>query len=150
MQAISRGLRLTTSPRTTRRFAVSRKNASTLVVAEHDGNTVSAGSLATITAASKVGGDVDVLVVGAGIDAAGASAAAVAGVRKAITIDNALLAKNGPEDLANAVVHAVKNGGYTHVFTPSSNIGKNFLPRAAALMDSSPLSDILSVESEGT
>lgn len=150
MQAISRGLRLTTSPRTTRCFAVSRKNASTLVVAEHDGNTVSAGSLATITAASKVGGDVDVLVVGAGIDAAGASAAAVAGVRKAITIDNALLAKNGPEDLANAVVHAVKNGGYTHVFTPSSNIGKNFLPRAAALMDSSPLSDILSVESEDT
>ena len=148
MQGISRGLRA--APRVSRCFNVSKNNASTLVVAEHDGSAVSAGSLATITAAGKVGGDVDVLVVGSGLEAAGSSASAIAGVRKAITIDSALLAKNGPEDLANAVVHAVKSGGYTHVFTPSSNIGKNFLPRAAALMDSSPLSDILSVESEDT
>jgi electron transfer flavoprotein alpha subunit len=125
------------------------RNASTLVVAEHDGKNVSAASLATITAASKIGGDVDVLVVGS-VGTAGASAAAVSGVRKALTADNILLANNMPEDLAAAVVHTVKSGGYTHVFTPASNIGKNFLPRAAAMMDSSPLSDILTVESEDT
>lgn len=133
-----------------RGLTISCRNASTLVVAEHDGSSLSAGSLSTITAATQIGGDVDVLVVGSDIATAGSAAAAASGVRKALTVESALLAKNMPEDLAAAVVHTVKNGGYTHVLTPASNIGKNFLPRAAALMDSSPLSDILSVHSEDT
>jgi electron transfer flavoprotein alpha subunit len=133
-----------------RSFATGGRNATTLVVAEHDGKTLSQGSLAAITAASKIGGDVDVLVVGEGLGDAGSSAAAVHGVRKSLTMESSLLAKNMPEDLANAVVHATKFGNYTHVITPATNIGKNFMPRAAAIMDSAMLSDILSVTSEDT
>lgn len=128
------------------------RNASTLVVVEHAGETgaVTQGSLAALTAASQVGGDVDVLVLGHDVAAAGAAASACAGVRKAVVVDSPALANNGAENMAKAVVGAVGAGGYTHVFAPATNVGKSYLPRAAALMDSSPLSDILGVTSEDT
>ena len=69
-------------------FTKSVRNASTLVVAEHDGTAVSQGTLATVTAATKIGGDVTVLVTGSGIGDAAKSAAGVAGVTKVLAADN--------------------------------------------------------------
>lgn len=133
-----------------RGLSTAGRNASTLVVVEHDGSAVSPGSLASITAASKIGGDIDVLVLGENVAKAAASGAAVAGIRKAITLEHATLGKKLSEETANAVVAVLKAGAYTHVLAPSTNHGKNYLPRAAALMDCSPLSDIIAVHSEDT
>ena len=49
------------------------------------------------------------------------------------------------EDLAASLVGVVGTGAFSHVLAPCSNVGKNFIPRLAALCDSSPLTDIQEV-----
>ncbi len=122
-------------------------SSTTLVVAEHDGSKITQGTLSTITAAAAMGGAIDVLCLGsgAGVAKAAANAATSKGVRKVLTVDSSSLANSVSEDTANAVLAVVKSGKYSHVFAPSTNNGKNYIPRAAALMDAAPLTDIISV-----
>lgn len=124
------------------------RNASCLVVAEHDSKNISQGTLATVTAASKIGGDITLLVAGHGLDEVSKAAAAVSGVTKVLVADHEAL-KN---IIAEPMAAAVKNisGAYTHILAPSSNSSRNWMPRAAALADSSPLNDISAVVSEDT
>lgn len=126
------------------------RDASSLVVAEHDGQSLSQGTLSSITAASKIGGNVDVLVMGKAIGDAAAAAAGVVGVGKVLSLDNDALDHSLAEDSAAAVQAVLSGGSYSHVLAPSSNHGKNFMPRVAALMDSAPLTDITAVVSEDT
>lgn len=127
----------------------SHRNASSLVVAEHSEGTLSAGSLVTITAASQLGGNVDVLLMGSA--SGGSNASGVAGVSKILCMENSFLDHGLAEDTASALTAFLKaNGDYTHILAPSTNHGKNYIPRAAALMDSAPLSDITEVISEDT
>jgi len=95
---------------------------------------------------------VDVLVYGSGggVAAAAANASTTVGVRKSFTLDTAVLSNGVSEDVARAVVSIAQTGKYSHIFAPSTNNGKNFIPRAAALMDCAPLSDIISVLSPST
>lgn len=123
-------------------------SASSLVIAEHDGCSVSPGTLATVTAASKLGGDVDLLVLGFKCGDVSAKAAATLGVKTVLVVDNELFAHRNAEDLSKAVVALLKRTeicAYSHVLAASSNHGKNFLPRVAALLDASPLTDVLKV-----
>jgi electron transfer flavoprotein alpha subunit len=124
------------------------RNASCLVIAEHDNKTVAQSTLSAVTAATKIGGEVTVLVAGSGVDEAAKSAAAVAGVAKVLTADHAALANSLAESMANLVVSVTKGGAYSHVIAASSNVSKNYLPRAAAMVDASPLSDVSDVLSE--
>ena len=126
------------------------RDASSLVVAEHDGQSLSQGTLSSITAASKIGGNVDVLVMGKAIGDAAAAAAGVVGVGKVLSLDNDALDHSLAEDSAAAVQAVLSGGSYSHVLAPSSNHGKNFMPRVAALMDCAPLTDITAVVSEDT
>ena len=128
----------------------SSRNASSLVIAEHEGGKVSQGTLAAITAASNIGGDVNVLVMGKGVGDAATAAAGVSGVGKVLSLDNDALEHSLAEDSAAAVLGVLSGGSYSHVLAPSSNHGKNFIPRVAALMDSAPLTDITAVVSEDT
>lgn len=136
------------------RFAVRSKftaqvcNASCLVVAEHDNTAISQGTLSAITAASKIGGDVTVLVAGKGIDDVAKSAASVNGVSKVLSADNEGLEHTMAEPMAHFVSKI--SSSYTHVLAPSSNSSKNWMPRAAALADCAPLSDVAEVVSEDT
>jgi len=61
-----------------------------LVIAEHDNASLKGATLNTITAASKIGGDVEVLVAGSGCAAVADAAAKVAGVSKVLLADNAV------------------------------------------------------------
>ena len=88
------------------------------------------------------------MVVGKGVDAVAKSAAAVDNVTKVLVVDNEALEHSLAEDMSNVLVQVAKN--YTHILAPSSNFGKNFMPRAAAVMDCSPLTDIISVVNETT
>lgn len=114
-----------------------------LVYAEHDNTELKSATLSTITAATKIDSDVHVLVAGANARAVADSAAQVAGVSKVLLADNAAFANQLAENVAPLVVELA--GGYTHIIAPATTTGKNFLPRVAALLDVSMVSDITAV-----
>jgi electron transfer flavoprotein alpha subunit len=121
---------------------------SVLVIAEHDNASIKSGTLNTITAAGKLGGDVHVLVAGSGCAAAAQAAAKIAGVAKVLVADAAQYANGLAENLGDLVAGLAK--GYSHVLAPATTYGKNFLPRVAALLDVAQISDIIKVESADT
>lgn len=121
---------------------------SILVIAEHDNSELKPATRVAIAAATKVGGDIDVLVAGSGCAAAAAQAAAVAGVRKVLLADNACYANNLAENLALLAADAGK--GYTHVMAAHTTHGRNYLPRVAALLGVAQVSDIVEVVSADT
>ncbi|WP_342243012.1 electron transfer flavoprotein subunit alpha/FixB family protein [Pseudomonas sp. OTU5201] len=119
-----------------------------LVVAEHTNAALAAATLNTVTAAQKIGGDIHVLVAGAGVGAAAEAAAKIAGVSKVLVADNAAYAHQLPENVAPLIAELGK--GYSHVLAPATTNGKNFLPRVAALLDVDQISEIIAVESADT
>ena len=121
-----------------------------LVLAEHDHASCKAATHHAVAAASKLGGDVHVLV--AGHDAAGAAkdAAAIGGVAKVLHADAAHLAQPTAENLAAQILAVVAKGGYTHLVAPATGAGKNVMPRVAAKLDVAQLSDITGIESADT
>ena len=121
---------------------------SILVIAEHDNAALKAATLNTIAAAQAIGGEVHVLVAGAGCAAVAQAAAALAGVAKVRCADAAHYAEHGAENLAALVCAAA--GGYTHLLAPASSFGKNLMPRVAAMLDVAQISDIISVQSPDT
>ncbi len=120
----------------------------TLVVAEHDNAKLRPVTLNVLAAAARIGGDVHLLVAGAGCKAIADSAATIAGVTKVLLADNAAYAHQLPENVALLV--AELSAKYSHVLTGHTTDGKNFLPRVAALLNVAQISDIVSVESPDT
>ena len=121
-----------------------------LVIAEHDNGSLKAATLNTVSAAAKLGGDIDVLVAGAACAGAAAAAAKLAGVTRVKVADAAAYAEQSAENLAALLVDAIKAGGYSHVLAPATTFGKNVLPRVAALLDVAQISDIVAIESADT
>jgi electron transfer flavoprotein alpha subunit len=119
-----------------------------LVIADHDGSAVRDTTHKTVTAALKIGGDVDVLVVGSGAQAAADSAAKIAGVRKVLLAESAGLGHQLAEDVEATVLGLA--GGYDAILSPATMDGKNFMPRVAAKLDVAPISDIIEVVSPDT
>ena len=119
-----------------------------LVIAEHDGKQLKPGTTNTITAASKLGGDVTVLVVGHQCAEAGAAAAKVAGVAKVLVTDAPQYEGALAENVTALVLSIAKN--YSHLVAPATGMGKNFMPRVAAMLDVQQISDISSVVSADT
>ncbi|MDX1566060.1 MAG: hypothetical protein R3236_11670, partial [Phycisphaeraceae bacterium] len=121
---------------------------SILVIVEHDNSTLAPATLHTLTAATQIGGDIDLLVAGAGCGAVAEAAARVAGVNRVLLADNSALAGQLAENLAPLIVELAPN--YSHVLAPATTFGKNLMPRAAALLDVQQISDISAVESADT
>ena len=119
-----------------------------LVIAEHDNQSIKGGTLNAVTAATKCGGDVVVLVAGNGCGAAAQAAAAIAGVNKVISIEAAYLADGLAESLAAQVVALA--GSYSHILAPATAFGKNVTPRVAALLDVAQISDVTAIDSADT
>lgn len=119
-----------------------------LVYAEHDNQELKPATLATITAASQIDSDIHVLVAGLHAQAVADSATQVAGVSKVLLADNPAFANALAENIAPLVVELA--GNYSHIIAPATTTGKNFLPRVAALLDVSMVSDITAVVDEKT
>lgn len=119
-----------------------------LVLADlHEGQL--AGATAHVVAAAQaIGGDIDILVAGEGVQAAAEAAATLDGVSNVRVADNAVYAHQLAEPLSALLVELA--GDYTHVLASASTTGKNVLPRLAALKEVSQLSDIIAVESADT
>jgi electron transfer flavoprotein alpha subunit len=119
-----------------------------LVFAEHDNKSIKKSTLNAVTAAQKIGGDIHVLVAGHNCGDAAKAAAQIAGVAKVLHSDAAQLDDEIAENVAALIVSIAKN--YTHVVAPATSNGKNVMPRAAALLDSQQVSDIIGIESADT
>ena len=120
----------------------------TLVIAEHNQVKLNDATAKTVTAASKIGGDVHVLVVGQNVDAVAQAAAKIDGVAKVLVADDALYAHAIAETLAALVVGLA--GSYDAIVSPATTIGKNFMPRVAALLDVAQISEITAVHGADT
>lgn len=124
---------------------------SILIVAEHDHATLKSATRHVLTAAQQMdAGPVHILLAGHNCAAAAQTAAALAGVEKVLHVDAAHYADQAAENLALLVSELVKQGAYTHVLAAASSTGKNMLPRAAALLDVSAVSEITGVKSADT
>ena len=121
---------------------------SVLVIAEHDNAALAAATLSTIAAARELDDDVHVLVAGAGCAAVAAAAARAGGVARVRVADDPAYANQLAENLATLVAGVA--GEYSHVLIAATKAGKNVLPRAGALLDVSPISDVSGIESADT
>jgi electron transfer flavoprotein alpha subunit len=121
-----------------------------LVLAEHDENGFNPALLHVLDAARRIGGDVHVLFCGPDAITAANAAAAIAGVAKVLHADAPHLAPPVAENLAATLADVAKRGGYSHVLAAATGFGKNVVPRAAALLDVAPVSEVIAIESPDT
>src|SRR5215831_13297767 len=119
-----------------------------LVIVEHEGDLLKPSTLNAVTAAQKIGGAVHLLIAGCQCGALAQTAARIAGVDKVRVADAPQFEHALAENLAALVVALAPD--YSHVLAPATTFGKNFLPRAAALLDVAQISDIIAVESPDT
>ncbi|WP_065375338.1 electron transfer flavoprotein subunit alpha/FixB family protein [Ensifer adhaerens] len=119
-----------------------------LLLADHDSNHLSDQTAKALSAASKIGGDVHVLVAGSGAKAAAEQAAKLSGVSKVLVADDASLANNLAEPLAALIVSLA--GNYDTIVAAATSVGKNVMPRVAALLDVAQVSEIIEVVSSDT
>lgn len=119
-----------------------------LVVADNDNALLRDATHKTVTAALKISGDVDVLVLGKGAKAVADAAAKIAGVRKVLLAESDALGHGVAEAQADAVLALA--GAYDAILVPATAGGKNFAPRVAAKLDVAPISEIVDVVSADT
>jgi electron transfer flavoprotein alpha subunit len=119
-----------------------------LLIAEHDNASLSDQTAKALTAALKIGSDVDVLVAGKAPKAAADAAAKLSGVRKVLVADADELGERLAEPLAATIVSLAP--GYDAVVAPATTSGKNVMPRVAALLDVAQVSEIIEVVSSDT
>jgi electron transfer flavoprotein alpha subunit len=116
-----------------------------LIIGEHDGKAVNPATAKCVTCATAiVGADITIALLGADTASVAAQAAAIAGVKTVLRIDrpeneHPLAALFAPQVAALAA-------GYSHVFGPSTSFGKDLMPRVAALLGVSQVSDLMAVE----
>jgi electron transfer flavoprotein alpha subunit len=119
-----------------------------LLIAEHGNVHLSDQTAKALSAALKIGSDVDVLVAGKGAKAAADAAAKLQGVRKVLLAESDELAERLAEPLAALVVSLAD--GYDTILAPATTMGKNVMPRIAALLDVMQVSEIIEVVSPDT
>jgi electron transfer flavoprotein alpha subunit len=121
---------------------------SALVIAEHDNAALKPATLNAVTAASKLGGDVVVLVAGQNCGAVAEAATKIAGVAKVLVADAAPYAHPLAENLTPLVVQLAP--AYGHVVATATTFGKNLMPRVAALLDVQQISEVMAIDSADT
>jgi electron transfer flavoprotein alpha subunit len=119
-----------------------------LVIAEHDNQTLKAATLNTVAAATKIGGEVHVLVAGSNCQSAAQAAAQLQGVAAVKVADAAHYQNQTAENLTALII--ANASGYSHILAPATTFGKNLLPRVAALLDVAQISEITGIESPDT
>ncbi|MCB2402825.1 electron transfer flavoprotein subunit alpha/FixB family protein [Rhizobium ruizarguesonis] len=119
-----------------------------LLLADHDNASLSDHTAKALTAATQIGGDVHILVSGKGAKAAAEAAAKLVGVSKVVLAESDELANNLAEPLADLIVSLA--GSYDTILSAATSVGKNVLPRVAALLNVAQISEITDVVSSDT
>jgi electron transfer flavoprotein alpha subunit len=119
-----------------------------LVVAEHDNAGLKASTLNTVAAATKIGGDIHLMVAGNACSGAAQAATQIAGIAKVLVVDSPIFTDGLAENVAAQVLVVAKQ--YSHILFPATAFGKNIGPCVAAHLDVAQISDITTVESADT
>jgi len=122
---------------------------SILVIAEHDNASLKSSTAHAVTAATKLGNDVNVLVAGHNAQGAAEAASKLAGVSKVLLADAPYLASPTAENVA-ATALSLLPGSYTHVVSAATGFGKNVSPRIAAKLDVAQVSEATEIVSQDT
>ena len=121
---------------------------SILVIAEHNNIEVKSSTLNTINAASKLGGEIEVLVLGSNIDNISKEISSYQHVSKVIFIDSEKFENAIAENIEPVILSLAEK--YSHILAPATTFGKNVMPRVAVKLDVAQISDIVNIESEDT
>ncbi|KAB5565681.1 hypothetical protein PHYPO_G00244360 [Pangasianodon hypophthalmus] len=123
---------------------------STLVVAEHNNDTLTPITLNAITAANKLGGEVSCLVAGTNCAKVAEQLSQVEGVKKVLVAQHDVYKGFLPEELTPLILATQQQFNFTHICAGASAFGKNLLPRVASKLDVAPISDIIEIKSPDT
>ncbi|KAF5177406.1 Electron transfer flavoprotein subunit alpha protein [Thalictrum thalictroides] len=123
---------------------------STLILGEHEGGQLKQSSLCAVTAARAISDDnsITMLLAGSGpsLQQAASHAASIhPSMSQVFVADSDKLSHPLAEPWAELVHLVQQKGGYSHIIAASSSFGKNILPRAAALLDVSPITDVIEI-----
>ena len=119
-----------------------------LVIAEHDCANINPATRNAVSAASRIGGDIHLLIAGHGCAAAVERAARVSGVTRVVMVEDETYADPSPERMTALVtVHA---GAYTHLLAVATSSGKSLMPRIAARLDVAPISEVVEIVTDDT
>lgn len=151
--AALRALRKRISPSFTSRiiaFTSNSRSISTLVLAEHEGGAIKPQSVSAVKAAKSLSNDnpISLLLAGSGSalhEAAANAASCDPSVSEVLVADSDEFSHPLAEPWAKLIHLVQQKGGYSHVITASGSFGKNILPRAAALLDVSPITDVIEI-----
>ena len=116
-----------------------------LIIAEHNNSNLKVYTLNAITAASEIDEEAHVLVAGNKCENVVKEVAAVSLVKKVLHSESPDYENFLAENLSPLIVKLAER--YTHIISSANTFGKNFMPRVAALLDTSQISDIIKVES---
>ena len=121
---------------------------SILVIAEHNNIEVKSSTLNTINAASKLGSEIEVLVLGSNIDNISKEISSYQHVSKVIFIDSEKFENAIAENIEPVILSLAEK--YSHILAPATTFGKNVMPRVAVKLDVAQISDIVNIENEDT
>ncbi|MBU2976755.1 FAD-binding protein [Alteromonas sp. C1M14] len=121
---------------------------SILIIAEHDNTQMKPETGKLVQAARGLSGEVHILVAGDACSAVCNEVAALDDVAKVLQVEHASLAHQLAEPMAELVVGLAAD--YTHIIAAATTTGKNFMPRVAALLDVSQISDIIAIDNDNT
>ncbi|XP_034835155.1 electron transfer flavoprotein subunit alpha, mitochondrial [Maniola hyperantus] len=127
-----------------------RRLQSTLVIAEHNNAALTPVTQNTLSAAKKIGGEVSVLVAGTKCGAAAEAISKAGGVSKVLVAESDAFKGFTAEALTPLVLATQKQFNFTHILAPATAFGKALLPRVAAKLDVSPITDIIGVKDANT
>jgi len=116
-----------------------------LIIAEHDGETLNDSTAKCVSCAQAIGGDIDIAVFGDAVDGVAAQAAALDSVSKVIAVNAGHLA--APLAVNWAAEALALAADYSHILGPSTTLGRDLMPRIAALAGVNQVSDIMEVNS---
>ena len=117
----------------------------TLVIVEHDNKSIKQSTFSTITAASKIGDDVEAIIVGHNLEQAINELKKSEFLKKIFVIDEEKFDVPIAENISIPILNFLENRNYTHILTPSSTFGKNLSPKIATKLDVQQISDIINI-----
>jgi len=116
---------------------------STLILAEHNNTLLKESTNKVVTAANLIGDPIDILVVGNNCMSVATQAAKITNISKVLVVEEDYYENMLVEPISDLIINLMKN--YKTLISPATTTGKNILPRVAAMLDVSQISEIIAV-----